>query len=67
MHQNDDTAIIVSLQRRLRQRLDGDQERKFFTHVLGYLTATSKLQVKLENWMITSYEVDFGRKIGSGG
>lgn len=60
-------AMIVSLQRRLDQRSDGDRERQFFSHVLRYLIITSGLRVELQNWMITSYEVEFGPKIGSGG
>lgn len=60
-------AVMVSLRRRLDNRLDGDRERDFFSHVLGYLTVSSGLQVNLQNWMITSYEVEFGPQIGSGG
>jgi hypothetical protein len=60
-------AMIVSLQRRLDSCSDGDQEQKFFAHVLRYLTTSSGIQVELQNWMITSYDVEFGRKIGSGG
>jgi hypothetical protein len=59
--------MIVSLQRRLDGRLDGDRERRFFLHVLRYLMTTSGLRVELQNWMVTSYEVEFGQKIGSGG
>jgi hypothetical protein len=60
-------AMIVSLQRRLDLRSDGDRELQFFSHVLRYLTTTSGIRVELQNWMITSYEVEFGPKIGSGG
>ena len=60
-------AMIVSLQRRLDQHSDGDREREFFAHVLQYLTTSSGLRVELKNWMITSYEVEFGPNIGSGG
>ena len=59
-------AMIVSLQRRLDLRLDGDRELQFFSHVLRYLTTTSGIRVELQSWMITSYEVEFGPKIGSG-
>ena len=59
-------AIIVSLQRRLNNLLDGPQERQFFSYVLRYLTVSSGLRVELQNWMITPYEVEFGPKIGSG-
>jgi hypothetical protein len=40
---------------------------KFFSQVLRYLTTSSGIRVELQNWMITSYDVEFGRKIGSGG
>ena len=59
--------MIVSLQRRLDGRSDGSHERRFFSHVLLYLTTSSGLRIELQNWMVTSYEVDFGPKIGSGG
>jgi hypothetical protein len=60
-------AMIVSLQRRLDSRSDGGRERQFFSHVLLYLATTSGLRIELQNWMVTSYEVEFGPKIGSGG
>lgn len=60
-------AMIVSLQRRLETRSDGDRELRFFTHVLRYLTTSTGQMVELQSWMITSYEVEFGRMIGSGG
>lgn len=60
-------AMIVSLQRRLDNRSDGNRERQFFSHVLRYLTRSSGIRVELQNWMITSYDVEFGQKIGCGG
>jgi len=57
----------VSIQRRLDNCSDSDQERQFFAHVLRYLTASTGRRVELQNWMITSYEVEFGAQIGSGG
>jgi len=60
-------SIIMSLQRRLDNRSDGDRERQFFSHVLELLTSSSGLQVEIENWMITSYEVELGYRIGVGG
>ena len=59
--------MIVSLQRRLDSSSDGSRERRFFSHVLLYLTTSSGLRIELQNWMVTSYEVEFGPKIGSGG
>ena len=60
-------AMMVSLQRRLDNISDGNQERQFFSHALRYLTTASGRQVEMESWMITSYEVEFGSRIGSGG
>jgi hypothetical protein len=67
MHQDNVMAMMVSLQRRLDHISDGDQERQFFSHALRYLITTSGRQVEMESWMITSYEVEFGPRIGSGG
>jgi hypothetical protein len=60
-------AMMVSLQRRLGHVSDGDRERQFFSHALRYLITTSGRQVEMESWMITSYEVEFGPRVGSGG
>lgn len=60
-------AMMVSLQKRLSNRRDPDRERQFFSHSLHYLTAVSGCDVQVEDWMITAYEVDFGREIGAGG
>jgi hypothetical protein len=59
--------MMVSLQRRLQTGSDEDRERQFFTHTLRYLTTSSGRQVDMEDWMITTYEVEFGHEIGSGG
>jgi hypothetical protein len=58
--------MIVSLQRRLDHYSVDERERQFFSHALRYLTVSSGLRVELQNWMITSYEVEFGPQIGSG-
>ena len=58
-------ANMMSLQRRLGQVSDGDRERQFFSHALRYLATTSGHQVEMESWMITSYEVEFGPRVGS--
>ena len=60
-------AMMVSLQRCLDKCSGGNREREFFSHALQYLTTISGDHVKLENWMITSYEVELGPQIGSGG
>ena len=58
---------MVSLQCCLDHGADGDREWQFFSHTLKYLTTVSGRQVEMQNWMITSYEVEFRPQIGSGG
>lgn len=60
-------AMMVSLQRRLDQHLDSNREQRFLSHSLQYLHTSSGRQIQLEEWMITTHEVDFGEEIGSGG
>jgi hypothetical protein len=60
-------AMMVSLEHRLREGSDEDVEHRFFTHTLQYLATSSGHQVEIEDWMVTSYEVEFGQVIGSGG
>ena len=68
VHQSDMMAMMVSLQRRLDDyTLDGGKERNFYSHSLQYLSTTSGRQIEIQDWMVTSYEVDFGYEIGSGG
>jgi hypothetical protein len=65
--ENNIMATIASLHRRLTQHLGGDRERAFFTHSLQLLTTVSGHQIDISSWTITSYEVEFVRKIGYGG
>jgi hypothetical protein len=48
-------AMMVSLQKRLRTETDGPRKRQFFAQ---YLTMSSGRQVELEDWTVTSYEVE---------
>jgi hypothetical protein len=66
-HQRNVMAMMASIQRRLQMGLDNGGERQFLTHTLQYLTTSSGRQVDMEDWMITSYEVEFEHEIGSGG
>jgi len=66
-HQRNMMAMMVSLQRHLQTGSDKDREQQFFTHTLRSLTTSSGRQVKIEDWMITPYEVEFETEIGSGG
>jgi hypothetical protein len=60
-------AMMVSLEKRFQTVSDDDRDHHFFAHTLRYLTTASGRQVEMEDWMITSYEVEFGCQIGSGG
>ncbi|KAF7982497.1 hypothetical protein HWV62_28086 [Athelia sp. TMB] len=60
-------AMMVSLQKRLDNRSDSERELQFYSHSLHYLSIASGCHVQLEDWMVTSYDVDFGPEIGSGG
>lgn len=60
-------AMMLSLHRRLDKNCDGQEERQFFSNSLQYLATSSGRVVQLEDWMVTSYEVEFGHVIGSGG
>jgi hypothetical protein len=66
-HQKNVMAMMILLERRLRIQTDEDRERQFFSHTLQYLTTSSGYQVELEDWTITSFEVEFGQEVGSGG
>ena len=66
-HQRDMMAMMASLQRRLRTGIDEDAERQFYVHTLQYLITSSGRHAELEDWTVTSYEVEFGHEIGSGG
>lgn len=59
--------LMVSLQRILNEHPEGDQERSFFLRSLLYLSAASGRKIQRENWMITSFDIELGPEIGSGG
>ena len=60
-------AVLAAIQRRLDVRLTSGRERTFLEQSMQYLSTISGCQVHLEDWMITSYEVDFGQQVGAGG
>ncbi|KAF7362950.1 Kinase-like protein [Mycena venus] len=67
INQDNMIAMIACIQRRLDGEHLNDPERKFYSHTLQYLTSMSGRQLKLEDWMIPSFEVDYGPEIGAGG
>ena len=60
-------AMMVSFQRQLERQGGGDREHQFFSCSLQHLTSTTGNHVRLEDWMITSFDVEFGPEIGEGG
>ena len=60
-------AMIVSIHRHLERRSGDDQETQFLLHTLKRMTTLSGRQVEVQNWMITSFDVEFEEKIGCGG
>jgi len=57
---------MASIDSNLEQTM-GDPERLFLSYTLQYLRTSSGTQVARETWTITSYDVDIGQRIGSGG
>lgn len=60
-------AMMVSLQRVIERRLEGDREHRFFSRCVRYLSTVSGPRVRVENWMITWFDMELGAQIGSGG
>ncbi|KAJ7788428.1 kinase-like domain-containing protein [Mycena olivaceomarginata] len=67
INQNNTIAMMVCIQKQLKNRNIDRAEQQFYTHTLEYLTSRSGTQVKVENWMISSFEVQYQEEIGSGG
>jgi hypothetical protein len=61
--------MMHSLQRQLDQQSQSlpTPERRFFSHSIRYLSTMSGRQIEAESWMITSFDVEFGPEIDSGG
>ena len=60
-------AMMVSLQRILEEGLVDDRELKFVSRSVRYLSAMVRHKMERKSWMITSFDVEYGREIGSGG
>ncbi|KAJ6558284.1 hypothetical protein B0H19DRAFT_133767 [Mycena capillaripes] len=65
--QENKTALMVSLQRQIDSTAQSGPEYKFYSRTLLHLSALGGRQIEAKDWMVTTYEVDFGEKIGSGG
>lgn len=60
--------MMVSIERKLAgQRIPNGPERTFYGHALEYLVTTSGQHVKVEDWMITPFEVEYISEVGVGG
>ncbi|KAJ7733804.1 kinase-like domain-containing protein [Mycena metata] len=60
-------AMMVSIERRIGQNQGNVEEQKFYSHTLQYLQSTSQQRIELEDWLISSYDVEYGVEIGAGG
>lgn len=58
---------MVSIQKQLNSRSVNRAEQDFYTHTLQYLTLRSGQNVKIEEWMISPFEIEYGSEIGTGG
>ncbi|KAJ6530021.1 kinase-like domain-containing protein, partial [Mycena vulgaris] len=67
INQNNMLALMACIQRRLDSAHSNHPEQKFYSHTFQYLTSISGQQMKLEDWMISSFDVDYGAEIGAGG
>ncbi|KAF7353978.1 Kinase-like protein [Mycena venus] len=69
VNQNNTIAMMVCIQKQLNKQNVDRAEKEFYTHTLEYLTFRSGKQVKVEDWMIASFEVDYegSEEIGAGG
>ncbi|KAJ7467453.1 kinase-like domain-containing protein [Mycena galericulata] len=67
INHNNMLAMMASLQRRLNVVPNNDQEQNFYSHTLQYLTSMSGQQVQSEDWMVSSFDIDYGPEIGVGG
>ncbi|KAF7358316.1 Kinase-like protein [Mycena venus] len=68
INQNNTIAMMVSIQKQLNNSQNVDRaEQKFYIHTLEYLTSRSGKPIKVEDWMIASFEVEYGDEIGAGG
>ncbi|KAJ7093533.1 hypothetical protein C8R44DRAFT_815278, partial [Mycena epipterygia] len=67
INHNNMLAMMTCLQRRLCSAPMNRPEEIFYSHTLQYLTSMSGQQVQLEDWMIASFDVDYGLEIGVGG
>ncbi|KAJ7108319.1 kinase-like domain-containing protein [Mycena epipterygia] len=68
VNQRNILAMMVSMERKLAgHRMQDSPEHAFYGHALQYLIATSGQQVRVEDWMITPFEIEYISEVGVGG
>jgi hypothetical protein len=67
VQQNNVMAIQALLQKQLTDRSVPSREQQFYQQSLRHISNLSGIQVELNAWTITAFEVDMGPEIGSGG
>ncbi|KAJ7191425.1 kinase-like domain-containing protein [Mycena pura] len=68
INQRNMMSVMVPIQRKLdSQEYANKPEHAFLSSTMQYLTSTSGKQVEIEDWMISSLEVDYVTEIGTGG
>jgi hypothetical protein len=61
-------ALLISLLKIVEEQAAGERELRFFRNSVSCLSAISNPKnLQREPWMITSFDIEFGREIGSGG
>ncbi|KAJ7164069.1 kinase-like domain-containing protein [Mycena filopes] len=67
VNQYNTIAMMVSIQKQLNNKNVNPAEEEFYMHTLRYLTSRSGQNVTVEEWMISSFEIEYGPEIGAGG
>jgi hypothetical protein len=67
VQQNNMMAIQAMLQKQLTDRSATSPEQRFYQQSLQLISNLSGMQVELDTWTVTAFEVDMGPEIGSGG
>jgi hypothetical protein len=60
-------AMLASLQKIIRRNSKSGRELSFLKHTHHYLVASTGHPVKVDEWTITTLDIEFGALIGAGG
>lgn len=63
------TAMMVSIQRYLKDdaRVGEDREDQFLERVTKHLSCESGFSPDIQDWMVSTYDVEVHKRIGLGG